>query len=113
MSMSRFLTAARADGHNTEIHEAVGDFVEDGCKYFTIKYATTQKDSAAGRSSRYIMGTSTRGPTQTPSAISCFPLPLPSRKATYACSNAAHRVERALVVVVHTLAGYRLLEPKC
>ena len=59
------------------------------------------------------MGTSTRGPTQTPSATSCFPLPLPSRKATYACYNAAHRAERALVVVVHTLVGYRLLVPKC
>ena len=39
--------------------------------------------------------------------------PVLSKKATCACFNAVHREERALVAVVHTLVGYRLLEPKC
>ena len=59
------------------------------------------------------MGTLTRGPTRTQSATSCSLLPSPYRKATCACCNAAHRAERALVAVVHTLVGYRLLGPNC
>ena len=62
-----------------------------------------------------LIHSSTRGPTRTPSETSCSQLPLPPKKAMRACSNAAHRVGRALVAVVHTLVhvGYRLLEPKC
>eukprot|EP01047_Picozoa_sp_COSAG01_P121158 COSAG01_NODE_49933_length_368_cov_0.516729_1_plen_99_part_01 len=54
-STSTYLEAARAAGHRgLQRHMDITDFVEDGVTRLQITYDTTQRNSARGRSIRFI-----------------------------------------------------------